>query len=182
MARHMVGVIVGLKDVLDPHPEVARQPQVLVDLQLGVDDRGNAGVLVTNQIARAPQVIVSDLTKDHALFLARSVARPALSQPRRSGRASISPTSSREPFIGESVAEDGRMIVADPLEHWGRARELRVGDQSVLIEPTGVDADRTDEQPTPTVGVLLKQSRQWRASSTGRRLRMTRKREPNCFL
>jgi hypothetical protein len=48
------------------------------------------------------------------------------------------------------------MIIADPLEHRGCARELRVGDQYVLIELSGVESNGTDEQPTPTVGVLLK--------------------------
>jgi hypothetical protein len=32
---HVVGVVVRLHDVLDPHPEVAREAQVLVDGELG---------------------------------------------------------------------------------------------------------------------------------------------------
>jgi len=35
----VVGVVVGLQDVLEGHAEVAREPQVLADGELGVDDR-----------------------------------------------------------------------------------------------------------------------------------------------
>ena len=51
----VVGVVVGLEDVLDRDAEIAREPQVLADLQPRVDDRRDARVLVADQVAtRSP--------------------------------------------------------------------------------------------------------------------------------
>ena len=50
MAGHVVGVVVGLEDVLDAHAEVAGEAQVLVDVQPRVDHRGDAGLLVADQV------------------------------------------------------------------------------------------------------------------------------------
>jgi hypothetical protein len=47
--RDVVGVVVGLEDVLDRDPYVAGELEVLVDLELRVDDRGHAGVVVADQ-------------------------------------------------------------------------------------------------------------------------------------
>ena len=44
VAGHVIGVVVGLEDVLDAHAQVAREPQVLVDVEPGVDDRRDARV------------------------------------------------------------------------------------------------------------------------------------------
>ena len=43
----VVGVVVGLEHVLDPHPVQAGQAQVGVDVPLGIDDRGDAGASPT---------------------------------------------------------------------------------------------------------------------------------------
>jgi hypothetical protein len=59
----VVGVGVGLEHVLDAHPHVARQPEVLVDVQLRVDDRGDAGGLVADQVAGAAEVVVGGLAE-----------------------------------------------------------------------------------------------------------------------
>jgi len=45
-------VVVRLDDVLDGHAHVAREPQVLVDLEARVDDGRDAGVLVAHEIRR----------------------------------------------------------------------------------------------------------------------------------
>ena len=66
MAGDVVRVVVGLQDVLDAHPEVAREPQVLLDVELRVDDRRDPGVLVADQVTRAAEVVVGDLPEDHA--------------------------------------------------------------------------------------------------------------------
>ena len=58
VAGDVVGMVVGLQDVLDAHAEVAREPQVLVDVELGVDDRGDAGVRVADEVAGAAEVVV----------------------------------------------------------------------------------------------------------------------------
>ena len=50
VAGDVVGVVVRLEDVLDRHAHVARQVQVLVDVELRVHDRRQAGVLVPDQI------------------------------------------------------------------------------------------------------------------------------------
>ena len=41
VAGDVVGVVVGLEHVLDPHPVQAGQPQVGIDVPLRVDDRGD---------------------------------------------------------------------------------------------------------------------------------------------
>ena len=65
MPAHVVGVVVGLEDVLDRDAEVAREPQVLADLQPRVDDRGDARVLVADQVGGAAEILVRDLAEDH---------------------------------------------------------------------------------------------------------------------
>ena len=66
VAGDVVGVVVGLEHVLDAHAEVAREPQVLVDVEPRVDHRGDARVLVADQVARAAEVVVGELAEDHA--------------------------------------------------------------------------------------------------------------------
>src|ERR671916_1453819 len=73
----MVGVVVGLQDVLDADAEVAGEPQVLVDVELGVHDGGDAGVLVADEVAGATEVVVSELAEDHRVL-------PSVSSPWRS--------------------------------------------------------------------------------------------------
>ena len=50
MARDVIGVVVGLDDVLDRHPEVARQRQVSIDVKPRVHDRRHAGALIADQV------------------------------------------------------------------------------------------------------------------------------------
>ena len=50
VAGDVIGVGVGLEDVLDPDAHVARELQVLVDLELRVDDGGDPGLLVADQV------------------------------------------------------------------------------------------------------------------------------------
>src|SRR5690348_14281711 len=54
-------------------------------------------------------------------------------------RASVSP-------VAESVAEDGRVVLPEPVKHRSRADDARVGRQSGLVELASVEADRADEQ------------------------------------
>jgi hypothetical protein len=65
VARHVVGVVVRLQHVVDGHRPVARQLQVLVDLETRVDHGGHTGLLVADQIGGATEVVVGDLAKDH---------------------------------------------------------------------------------------------------------------------
>jgi hypothetical protein len=65
VARDVVGVVVRLEDVVDPHAHVAREREVLLDVELRVDDRRDAHVLVADQIRRAAEVVVRDLAEDH---------------------------------------------------------------------------------------------------------------------
>ena len=59
--------------------EVARQAQVLVDLQPRVDDRRDAGVLVADQVRGAAEVVVDDLAEDHAPIISLSAQAPITS-------------------------------------------------------------------------------------------------------
>ena len=65
VAGDVVGVVVGLEDVLDAHAHVARELEVLVDLEARVDDGGDARVLVADQVGGAAEVVVGDLAEDH---------------------------------------------------------------------------------------------------------------------
>ena len=76
VAGHVVGVVVGLEDVLDRDAQIAREPQVLADLQPRVDDRRDARVLVADQVGRAAEILVRDLAEDHAAESNRSVRVP----------------------------------------------------------------------------------------------------------
>ncbi len=66
VAGDVIGMRVGLEDVLDRDTHVACEAQVLGDVELGIDDRRHAGPFVADQVARAAKVVVSDLAKDHA--------------------------------------------------------------------------------------------------------------------
>ena len=66
VAAHVVGVVVRLEDVFDRDAEVAREPQVLADLEPRVHDRRDARGLVADQVGSAPEVLVRDLPEDHA--------------------------------------------------------------------------------------------------------------------
>ena len=70
-------MVVRFEDVLDAHPEVAREAQVLLDVELRVHNGCDAGVLVADQIARAAKVVVGDLTEDHAAASRRLTGSPA---------------------------------------------------------------------------------------------------------
>ena len=78
VAGHVVGVVVRLEDVLDVDAEVAREVQVLLDLELGIDHRHDTRLLVADEVGRAPEVVVGDLAEDHA-----SRPRPGTNLPTR---------------------------------------------------------------------------------------------------
>src|SRR5205807_9208533 len=63
VARHVVRVVVGLEDVLDLHPEVAAELEVLADLEARVHDRRLAGIEITDYVGGAPKVVMDDLTE-----------------------------------------------------------------------------------------------------------------------
>ena len=65
MAGDVVGVVVRLEHVPDRDAVVAGELEVLVDLEARIDDRGDAGVLVADQVRRTPEVIVGDLPEEH---------------------------------------------------------------------------------------------------------------------
>ena len=77
MARDVVGVVVGLEDVLDAHAHVARELEVVVDLEARVDHGGHAGVLVADEIRRAAEIVVGDLAEDHAAVPTLRVETPS---------------------------------------------------------------------------------------------------------
>jgi len=65
VARHVIGVVVRLEDVLDAHAHVARELEVLVDLEARVDDGRDPGLLVADEVGGAAEVVVGDLAEDH---------------------------------------------------------------------------------------------------------------------
>ena len=65
MAGDMVGVVVRLEDVLDRDAVPAREPQVLADVELRIDHRRDAGVLVADEVRGAAEVVMGHLAEDH---------------------------------------------------------------------------------------------------------------------
>ncbi len=65
MSGDVIGVVVGLEDVSDADAEVARELQVLVDLETRIHDRRDALVLVADEVGRAPQIVMYQLSEDH---------------------------------------------------------------------------------------------------------------------
>jgi hypothetical protein len=65
MSRDVVGMIVRLEHVLDRHSEEPRDLEVLLDLEARVHDGGDAGAVVADQIRRASEVVLNDLSKQH---------------------------------------------------------------------------------------------------------------------
>ena len=90
MAGDVVGVVVGLEDVLDSHAQVAGQLEVLVDVEARVDDGGHTGLVVADEIGRAAEVFVDELAEDHAgpNYVTRT---PRMAMSSR-GRRSVLPT------------------------------------------------------------------------------------------
>ena len=65
VARHVVRVRVGLDDSHDPDRPPVGLLEVLLDRKRGIDDRGNSGRLVTDEIRGAAERVVDELRKDH---------------------------------------------------------------------------------------------------------------------
>jgi hypothetical protein len=65
VAGDVVGVRVGLEHVLDADAEVAREREVILDVELGVDDGGEAGILVADQVRGAAEVVMGHLAEQH---------------------------------------------------------------------------------------------------------------------
>ena len=124
VAGDVVGVVVGLEHVLDAHAHVAREREVLVDLEARVDDRGDARVLVADQVGGAAEVVVGDLAEDHREARRDYPARPlawrpsppaspscARSRPRRSTSCARSPPSSSGPVLLFSGGKDSIVLL-----------------------------------------------------------------------
>ena len=70
MAGDVVGVVVGLQHVLDPHPVQAGEVEVGIDVPLRVDHRGDAGGGVADQVGGAAEILVNDLAEEHRIRVA----------------------------------------------------------------------------------------------------------------
>ena len=70
----VVGVVVGLQHVPDPHPVHPRQPPVGLDVPLRIDHRHDPRFAVADQVGGAAEVLVDDLPEEHGQ---RTLARPA---------------------------------------------------------------------------------------------------------
>jgi hypothetical protein len=60
------------KDVADAEVVLGRERQILVDITLRVDDDGNAGVFVGNNIGRVREAVQIELFQDHVGIIPRS--------------------------------------------------------------------------------------------------------------
>src|SRR3954447_16772741 len=87
MAGYVVGVVVGLEHVLDPNTVKAAEPQIRVDVPLGIDDHGDADALVAGQVRPATEVLVDHLAKEHRSLSSTLPGRRPARRPRRAGDA-----------------------------------------------------------------------------------------------
>jgi glyoxylase-like metal-dependent hydrolase (beta-lactamase superfamily II) len=62
----VIGMVVGLEDVLDAHAHVARQVQIDVGLEARIDDRRDPRLDVAHEVGRTAEIIVGHLPKQHA--------------------------------------------------------------------------------------------------------------------
>ena len=87
VAGDVVGVVVGLEDVLDSHTHVPCEVEVHVDLEARIDDRRDSGPVVTDEVGRTSEVVVGDLPEEHALR--RYIGVAAVDRPRTYSHLSI---------------------------------------------------------------------------------------------
>ena len=65
VAGDVVGVVVGLQHVADPHPVQAGQAPVGIDVPLRVDHGGDARFAIGDQVGGAAEILVDYLTEEH---------------------------------------------------------------------------------------------------------------------
>ena len=77
--RDVIGVVMGLEHMSEPDAQVAGGLQVPGDIEAGVDDRGDARLLVPHEVGSAAKVVLHELAEDHARAInARTGPRAAL--------------------------------------------------------------------------------------------------------
>ena len=64
MAGEEIGVQVGEHDVRDPQPVLLGEGQVLLDVALRIDDRGDPGLLVADDVGGVRQTIQVELLEN----------------------------------------------------------------------------------------------------------------------
>src|SRR5438105_1409241 len=103
------------------------------------------------------------------------VSVPASRVKSRSASAAMNP-------VPGSVAEDGCVLITDPLPKRCCPCETRVYHQAALVELAGVEADRADEEFPTAVRVLLEQARERGTAVAGDSVCVLGEAEPNRFL
>ena len=63
----VIGVRVGLDDADDLDSALRGRREHALDRVRRIDDRGDAGFLVTDQVRRAPEIVVQELLEEHGL-------------------------------------------------------------------------------------------------------------------
>ena len=111
VAGHVVGVVVGLEDALDRDTEVASELDVVVDLEARVHHRRLAGMFVADQVGRAAEIVVGDLSENHGVAIVEAgragpVARILVLTGREDNSRSI--TRGRLPMQGWRSCSGGR--------------------------------------------------------------------------
>ena len=76
----VVGMRVGLDDAHDLEPRAWPPREYRLDRIGRIDDRGDAGLLVADEVRRAPEVVVEELLEEHGMTLP---AAPAASEQSR---------------------------------------------------------------------------------------------------
>ena len=160
VARDVVGVVVGLEDVLDRDAEVPRELEVLVHLERGSTTAATPAFSSPTRYDAHPEVVVDELAEDHAHRAYDPhaedrdvVARQDVRRRRRRGPgASVQPLGQRARAVDAAVQDVAE--VARVVDAGGR---LRVG-QPVGVEDeplAGASVRRSSgnrRRPTPTTG------------------------------
>jgi hypothetical protein len=61
----VVGVVVRLERADDPDVVRAREVEIRLDVQRGIDHGRHAGMLIADEVGSAPEVVGNELPKDH---------------------------------------------------------------------------------------------------------------------
>ena len=103
-------MVMGLDYVLDPHAHVAGHREVVLDVELGVDDRRDTGVLVSHKVGPTAEVVVDELAEDHRVDPAGSSASSSDTWRRRSPQTCLAEGEHR--VVGDRITRRGALLGA----------------------------------------------------------------------
>ena len=146
VAGDVVGVRVRLDGADDPKAAPLRLGEQWLDLERGVDERGDSRLLVADQVTRAPEIVVQELVEDHDATVAPGVAiSPEVRQVLRSARCAVGAASvTRMPSMVIPSMLQSTISTFERSTSAKRAvaqRRFLEGDRSLAVDFPGRGAD-----------------------------------------